>query len=117
MNSKFQKTIVIKNIAYVVEFVDYCDMITKEAHEEAFGLTDSKKKLIQIRNDLHYNDTRSTIIHEIVHAYIAEYGFDGIVFDEENLCNFMGAYATDIVDMSDDILTEWMSFNGDCDHE
>ena len=113
MNSEFQKTIVIKNVAYEIYFVDYCYMVVKEANEEAYGLTDYKLKTIQIRSDLHYNDIRATLIHEITHAYIEEYGFAGMVFDEENICNFMGAYATEITELVDAILVDWTNFDGD----
>ena len=40
----------------------------------------------------------SVIIHELVHAYVFEYGMPRENYNQEDMCNFFGAYGTEIIE-------------------
>jgi hypothetical protein len=39
----------------------------------------------------------STIVHELTHAYLFEYGLYDKKYSNENVCNFFGAYGKEIM--------------------
>lgn len=66
------------------------------------GLTEYVKGVINIRKGMTESVTRSTVIHELVHAFIFSYGY--IVEDEEGMCDFFGSHADRIMRLTDDIM-------------
>lgn len=58
------------------------------------GITKYVKCEIVIRSDLSKELYRSTVVHELVHAYAFSYGVHLIANEEteESICDFIGAY-------------------------
>lgn len=66
------------------------------------GLTEYAKGKINIRCGLSLSVTRSTVIHELVHAFLFSYG--NTVEGEEQMCDFFGTHADDILTLTDQIM-------------
>lgn len=67
-----------------------------------FGLTEYAKGKISIRAGLSESVARSTVIHELVHAFLFSYGHT--VEGEEAMCDFFGTHADEIIDLADQIM-------------
>ena len=68
------------------------------------GITHFSKATIYINQEIDRHVMRDTIIHELTHAFLFVYGFGQVEnFTEEMVCDIMGAYATDIVALADNI--------------
>lgn len=65
--------------------------------EEVLGKTDSKIASIRISDKMDNELLYSTIVHELVHAYLFEYGIYDDNYTNENVCNFFGAYGKKII--------------------
>lgn len=72
--------------------------------EESYnlGLTEYKENVINIRKGMTKSVTRSTVIHELVHAFLFSYG--NSVEGEEQMCDFFGAHADEIIRLADQIM-------------
>lgn len=70
--------------------------------DEYLGLCECDKARISIRKNQTVEVMRTTVIHELVHAYKFSYGAD--ISDDEGMCNFFGAHADKIVDHADFIM-------------
>ena len=68
------------------------------------GLTEQTLGVIYIRNDMTKYLTRSTVIHELIHAFRLSYGYQ--LYTEENVCEFFGAQGDSIIRLADDIMRE-----------
>ncbi len=66
------------------------------------GLTEYEKNCISIRNGMKRSVTRSTVIHELTHAFLFSYG--NKVEDEEQMCDFFGVHGDEIVSLADRIM-------------
>lgn len=66
------------------------------------GLTEYSKLLINIRTGLAESVARSTVIHELVHAFLFSYGNQ--VEGEEQMCDFFGVHGEEIVALADKIM-------------
>lgn len=66
------------------------------------GLTEYKKLLINIRKGVPKSVARSTVIHELTHAFLFSYG--NKVEGEERMCDFFGAHADEIVNLTNQIM-------------
>lgn len=66
------------------------------------GLTEYTEGVINIREGLSESVTRSTVIHELVHVFIFSYGCT--VEGEEAMCNFFGAHADEIIELTERIM-------------
>lgn len=71
------------------------------------GLCEYEKLIINIRKGMADSVTRSTIIHELVHAFLFSYG--NSVDGEEQMCDFFGAHGEEIARFADRIMKEVMS--------
>lgn len=76
-----RKTIPIMGQKYNVE---YYASIRTEDKEEVYGDTDKGKKRIRIdlNNNKKPTDLRSTLLHECLHAILAQSGIDNLLTDE-----------------------------------
>lgn len=55
----------------------------------AFGLTDYAQHIIYLNEEMCYEQQKKTLLHELMHCYLWEYGIcDFTQFNEEDLCNF-----------------------------
>lgn len=85
----------IKNVSWKIEFVHSDD--TRLSHDdENLGKTHVTDKVIFIDNNLKTVDLSNTIIHELTHAFVWEYGFQQVDFNLEVVCDFIGNYLLDI---------------------
>lgn len=85
----------IKNVSWKIEFVHSDD--TRLSHDdENLGKTHVTDKVIFIDNNLKTIDLSNTIIHELTHAFVWEYGFQQVDFNLEVVCDFIGNYLLDI---------------------
>jgi hypothetical protein len=67
-----------------------------------FGLTEYVEGVINIREGLNESVARSTVIHELVHAFIFSYGYT--IECEEAMCNFFGVHADAIIELTEQIM-------------
>ena len=67
------------------------------------GLTEFITPTITIRRGLTKPMFRSTVIHELVHAFIFAYGYHAD-YDEEALCDFFGSQADRIMSLTTAIM-------------
>lgn len=66
------------------------------------GLTEYCENVINIRKGMTASVTRSTVIHELVHAFIFSYGYH--VEDEESMCDFFASQGTAIMEITEQIM-------------
>ena len=83
---------------------DYKVEIKEQDGIEGLGLTNYKKGTIEILKGIDKELTKSTIIHELTHAYLFEYGMPKEEYTLEDVCNFIGAYGEEIINKSKQVL-------------
>jgi hypothetical protein len=69
--------------------------------ESAWGVTVFSHGLIFLEKNLIPSVKRSTLIHELTHAHLMEYGMNHEHKTIEEVCDFMGAFADTIVQIAD----------------
>jgi Zn-dependent peptidase ImmA (M78 family) len=90
----------INNTTYKVkELNSPHDLI--DSTDEAFGITVFSQGMIFLETNLIPSVKRSTLIHELTHAHLMEYGLNHECKNIEEVCDFMGAFADTIVGMAD----------------
>ena len=101
----------INKFIYEVKFEDEGKNVylTEDSNGRmVFGLCEYAKNIIHIHKDLPEDRMRYVLIHELTHAYIeANALYHTSCEDDEGVCDFMGAYAEDIVREADRILREY----------
>ena len=70
------------------------------------GMTDNNKHTIYINRDLTGNKLKHVLCHELVHAYSSSYGIYMNREEEERLAQFIADYGYDIIENTDQILSE-----------
>lgn len=68
------------------------------------GLTEYAEQIISIREGMSRERTRATVIHELVHAFIDSFGYTADEMNEEEICNFFGANADEIIRLTNEIM-------------
>lgn len=76
--------------------------MTPDKDHYNLGLTEYSKLLINIRTGLAESVARSTVIHELVHAFLFSYGNQ--VEGEEQMCDFFGVHGDGIINLADQIM-------------
>ena len=76
--------------------------MTPDEKSYNLGLTEYGKQTINIRKGLSLSVARSTVIHELVHVFLFSYG--NTVEGEEQMCDFFGVHADDILTLTDQIM-------------
>ena len=67
-----------------------------------FGFTDYVRQEIVLRDNITKPMLYETLIHELTHAFLFAYGFsNNVEFNHEQICEFVGTYANDIVKIAD----------------
>lgn len=82
-----------------------CKKMNPDQDSYNFGLTEYKELLISIMDGRSESVTRSTLIHELVHAFMFSYGH--AVEGEEAMCDFFGVHADEIIDLTNQIMGRW----------
>lgn len=65
---------------------------------ELFGECNYGLAKITISKNLDKTLLYSTIVHELTHAYLFEYGMPRETYSQEDMCNFFGAYGKEIIE-------------------
>jgi Zn-dependent peptidase ImmA (M78 family) len=90
----------INNTKYTIkEVTDIHNHV--EVDEEVWGATVFSVGMIFLEKNLVPSVKRSTLIHELTHAYLMEYGANHEHKSVEEVCDIMGAYADNIVRIAD----------------
>lgn len=76
--------------------------MTPDKDHYNLGLAEYDKLIINIRTGLSESVARSTIIHELVHAFQFSYGNQ--VEGEEQMCDFFGVHGDEIISLTDQIM-------------
>lgn len=80
------------------------------------GLTEyTPQPTISLRKGMCPANMRSTVIHELVHAFVYAYGHS--INCEEEMCNFIGAQIDDIMRFAEQILTHFDNVQRGIEHE
>lgn len=74
-----------------------------EVGEDQFclGRTIYAKHVIKMRRGIDRDNFVQTARHELTHAFLFEYGVH--LTDEETICDFIGAFGADIVELANNI--------------
>ena len=93
----------IGNLPWKVEMVSRESKEMNPDENSCFlGLTDYEKTIIKIRKGMTKQNTRETVIHELVHAFRYSYGMH--IDHEEALCDFFGAHGDMIINTANKIM-------------
>lgn len=76
--------------------------MTPDKDHYNLGLTEYSKLLINIRTGLPASVARSTVIHELTHAFLFSYANE--VEGEEQMCDFFGVHGDEIITLADQIM-------------
>lgn len=91
-------------ICFVFKEDDNLNQLKKEENYIAYGLTNAFEQKIYINRDLNEVQMKRTLMHELTHAFLFSYGFDDHVFNEEELCQFVGQNTMYLVQVVNGIL-------------
>lgn len=78
----------------------------EELKEDLLGLCVFTQLKIYVADDVDDAVVRTSIIHELVHAYLFSYGFteakdtDNLMFSEEQICDFVAMNLISILEMA-----------------
>lgn len=97
--------ITINNVPFKIEFVDSsAKKMNPDNKAYNLGLTEYIDPAISIRKGMDKSVTRSTVLHELTHAFIFAYGYH--IKGEESVCDFICSQADAIMQMAEDIMKE-----------
>lgn len=99
-----KKTFKIKDSKWFCLFVNQHDE-TNNSIKGNMGITKFSDRTILIDDSLKEPDLSATIIHELTHAFIWEYGFAQVEFSTEVVCDLFGVYGREIIKLTDLILS------------
>jgi hypothetical protein len=91
----------VNNTTYTIKELKNPHEAVVEMEELAWGVTVFSQGLIFIEKNLIPSVKRSTLIHELTHAFLMEYGVNHEHKTIEEVCDFMGAFADTIVGIAD----------------
>lgn len=96
----------INNLSFEVEMIEG-DIPKMNPNEECInlGLTEMVEEKISIRKGMTKQLTRTTVIHELVHAFIFSFGYT--IENEEALCCFIGSQIDEILRLTDKIMNNF----------
>lgn len=77
----------------VVNKLNYEVTMTDKVNDtDDLGIFNCETQTIKIKSSLSNEQKIRTFLHELAHLYMWCYGFSGAEFNEETICNFIGAY-------------------------
>lgn len=95
--------VLINGHPFKLEFVDGdSEKMNPDQDHYNLGLTEYCDGVISIRRGLNKQTTRSTVIHELIHAFIFAFGY--AVEGEEAMCNFFGSQGDGILRLTNEIM-------------
>lgn len=93
----------INGHSFRIEFVDGdIAKMNPDKNHYNLGFTEYCEGVINIRKGMNKQVTRSTVIHELVHAFIFAFGYT--VEGVEAMCDFFGAQADVILRLANQIM-------------
>lgn len=93
----------IRDVDWVVFFVP----ISIDNLSNTLGISKNLKKKICVCDTITINDITATLIHELTHAFIWEYGFSSVGFTEESVCDLFGYYGREIIALANQLIKEY----------
>lgn len=97
--------VLINGYPFKVKFVDgSTPKMNPDKNSYNLGLTQYLNGTISIRKNLNQRATRSTVLHELTHAFMFAFGYN--IEGEEAICDFFGAQGDQIVQIADRIMKE-----------
>lgn len=78
--------LVVNKLKYEVTMTD------KVNDTDDLGIFNCETQTIKIKSSLSNEQKIRTFLHELAHLYMWCYGFSDAEFNEETICNFIGAY-------------------------
>lgn len=95
--------VLINGYSFKIKFVDG-DTRKMKPYKNSYnlGLTEYVDAVIRIRKGMNERTTRSTVIHELTHAFMFAFGYT--IEGEEAMCDFFGSQGDDIIKMADSIM-------------
>lgn len=98
----------INNINYVIKLAGNNEIIDISGFKNAYGCINYKTYTIRINKDMNKQGYLYTLIHELTHAYLHEYGFScgNVKYTEELMCEIMARYGETIIINSKKIMKE-----------
>ena len=95
----------INGLTWKVQFVD------RETIDGSLGLTSFRRFTMNVAIDVANDIVRSTITHEIIHMFLESYGFtadsNGMMFSEEQVCDFIAMNLSSINELTLKIYFEY----------
>ena len=91
----------VNGLKWCMEYVSADNISMNNDGGKFLGLTEYDKQYISIRTELSQHLTRQTVIHELSHCFLFSYGISCDWYDEEQVCNFIGSYADQIIRITD----------------
>lgn len=82
----------------------YTVVFEKLDRVDLLGECNYKTSTITISTSIDSNLTYTTIVHELTHAYLFEYGLISKTYNNEHVCNFFGTYGKDIIENTTKII-------------
>lgn len=102
------KIVILNNLEREVLFVDKDDCRLQRGDlqqgEINLGLTLPFELKIYINKDISLELQKRILVHELTHAFLFSFGFDGMTINEEELCYLMGMNASHLVELANEIL-------------
>jgi len=95
--------VMINGYSFKVRFIDgkKKKMNPKKNHYN-FGLIEYMNGVINIRKGLNHQTTRTTVIHELTHAFMFAFGYT--IEGEEAMCDFFSAQGDAIIRLANEIM-------------
>ena len=87
----------INKIHWKIEFTDRDEDLYLDGVKR-LGITDKRKHVIYLDNNLKGALLKKVLLHELTHAWLCSYDYDISVEFEEFLCSFVDTHAEEIID-------------------
>lgn len=91
----------VNNLEWAVEYKNADSTELLIDNEPCLGYCSLLTQGIYIRKGMSRQLTRETVLHELAHCFMFSYGICNERKTEEDLCNFVGAFADKLVYMTD----------------
>ena len=110
-------TVTINNTPFNIVLADEKEEKLNPDDDSIFlGLTEyTPQPTISIRRGMCYANTRITVIHELIHAFVYAYGHS--INGEEDMCRFISAQIDDMIRLAERILIHFDNVARGIEHE
>lgn len=89
--------IIINGVSWFIRFVPAdSPLLTMYNGEQTVGMTDLNRQEVYLSDELHGDFLLEVFMHEMCHCFVASYGYDIGLDDEECMCQIMQKYGKEI---------------------